>query len=285
VPDVAFVNGRFLPLADAVVSIEDRGFQFGDGIYEVLRTYGGRPFEVDAHLGRLDRSAQSLELNQPYPPARWRQLIEEGISRAAYKEAKIYLQVTRGVAPRDHTYAANLVPTTVMTVREYHPLSEAVRQTGVEVMTAEDIRWGRCDIKSLNLLANVLARQRGQKAGTFETILVKDDQVTEGAASNVILVRNGSLITAPEGPRILSGVTRAVVLQLARGAGVPIEERYPARAELYGADEVFLAGTTVEVLGVVKIDGKTIGTGQPGPVTMQLSRRLRMRTGSPAPLL
>lgn len=152
-------------------------------------------------------------------------------------------------------------------------------------MTAEDIRWGRCDIKSLNLLANVLARQRGQKAGAFETILVKDDQVTEGAASNVILVRNGSLITAPEGPRILSGVTRAVVLQLSREAGLPLEERYPSRSELYGADEVFLAGTTVEVLGVVKIDGKTIGTGQPGPVTMQLSGRLRMRTGSPARLL
>lgn len=270
-PEVAFLNGRFLPLADATVSIEDRGFQFGDGVYEVLRTYRGRPFEVEAHLARLDRSAQAIQLHQPYSRARWSQLILEGIERAAYPESKIYLQVTRGAAPRDHGYAADLVPTIVMTVRELQPIAAAVRSRGVAAMTMEDIRWGRCDIKSINLLANVLARQQAKQTGVFETILVKDGSVTEGAVSNVFVVRDRSLVTAPEGPRILSGVTRAVVLQLARDHGMSVHERYPSQADLFAAQEVFLTGTTVEVLGVVEIDGKVIGPGRPGPVTSRLA--------------
>lgn len=277
-PDVAFLNGRFLPIADAVVSIEDRGFQFGDGIYEVLRTYQGRPFQLDAHLHRLDRSAHALALKQPYPHSRWRQLVEEGISRAAYTEAKIYLQITRGVAPRDHAYASDLVPTVVMTVREFHPLPERAQTAGVNAMTVEDMRWGRCDIKSINLLANVLARQEAKQGGVFETILLRDGLVTEGAVSNVIVVRNRSLITAPEGPHILSGVTRSVVLRLASQEGLPLHERYPSQDELYGADEVFLTGTTVEVLGVIRIDGKLIGAGEPGPITRRLTERFAERT-------
>jgi len=271
VPEVAFINGRFLPLADATVSIEDRGFQFGDGVYEVIRTYHGRPFEVEAHLARLDRSAQAIQLPQPYSSARWSQLILEGIERAAYPESKIYLQVTRGTAPRDHSYAPDLVPTVVMTVRELSPLAASVKSRGGVAMTMEDIRWGRCDIKSINLLANVIARQQSKQAGVFETILIKDGSVTEGAVSNVVVVRDGSLITAPEGPRILSGVTRAVVLQLARAQGMSVHERYPSQADLFAAEEVFLTGTTVEVFGVVEIDGKLIGTGQPGPVTSRIA--------------
>jgi D-alanine transaminase len=224
VPDIAFINGRFVPLADAEVSIEDRGFQFGDGIYEVIRTYGGRPFELEAHLARLDRSAHALDFRQPYSRQQWGAHILEGIKQAGYQEAKVYLQVTRGVAPRDHAYTTDLVPTVVMTVRELRPLSGALQAAGVDAMTIEDIRWGRCDIKSVNLLANVLARQQATRARMFETILVKEGEVTEGAVSNVMAVRNGVVITAPEGPRILSGVTRGVVLQLARGPGtLPVE--------------------------------------------------------------
>jgi D-alanine transaminase len=277
-PDVAFVNGRFLPFADAVVSIDDRGFQFGDGVYEVIRTYQGRPFELDAHLARLDRSAMALDIVQPYPRARWRDLVEEGIHRAACPEAKVYIQITRGTAPREHTYGANVVPTTVMTVRELRPLSPALRASGVETITVEDLRWGRCDIKSLNLLPNVLARQRGKQAGAFETIFVRDGMVTEGASSNVVVVSDRTLRTAPEGPRILSGVTRGVVLQLARDARLSVDERSPSRSDLYQAEEVFLTGTTVEVLGVVKVDGKIIGPGEPGPLTRQLTDLLLKRT-------
>jgi D-alanine transaminase len=277
VPNVAFVNGAFMPLAEAKVSIEDRGFQFGDGVYEVIRTYKGCPFSLDAHLARLDRSAAALNLPQPYSRTDWTHHILEGIKQAAYPEAKIYLQITRGVAPRDHAYSDDATPTVVMTVREFHPLDRSVQATGVNAMTTEDIRWGRCDIKSVNLLANVLARQRVRQAGVFEAILVNGGFMTEGAISNVMVVQGGTVVTAPEGARILSGVTRAIVLDLARSAGVSVQERFVSQAELYEADEVFLTGTTVEVLAVVRIDEKTIGTGRPGPITQRLAESFTNR--------
>jgi D-alanine transaminase len=271
VPNVAFVNGAFVPLAEAKVSIEDRGFQFGDGVYEVIRTYKGRPFSLDAHLARLDRSAAALELTQPYSRAEWKRHVLEGIKRAAYPEAKIYMQITRGVAPRDHAYSDDATPTVVMTVREFHPLDRSVQAAGVDAMTTEDIRWGRCDIKSVNLLANVLARQQVKQARVFEAILVNEGLVTEGAVSNVMVVQGGTVVTAPEGPRILSGVTRAIVLDLALGEGLPIQERFVSQTDLHEADEVFLTGTTVEVLAVIRIDGKIIGDGRPGPITQRLA--------------
>jgi D-alanine transaminase len=271
VPDVAFINGAFVPLAEAKVSIEDRGFQFGDGVYEVIRTYKGSPFALETHLARLDRSAKALDLTQPYSSAEWTDHVLEGIRRAAYPEAKIYIQVTRGVAPRDHAYSAEVTPTVVMTVREFHPLDRSIQAAGVEAMTMEDIRWGRCDIKSVNLLANVLARQQVKQARVFEAILVREGLVTEGAISNVMVVHGGTVVTAPEGPRILSGVTRAVVLNLAQSEDLPVQERFVAQSELYDADEVFLTGTTVEVLAVVRIDGKVIGNGRPGPIAQRLA--------------
>jgi D-alanine transaminase len=273
VPNVAFVNGTFMPLAEARVSVEDRGFQFGDGVYEVIRTYNGRPFSLDAHLARLDRSAAALNLPQPYSHADWTHHILKGMKQAAYPEAKIYLQITRGVAPRDHAYSDDAIPTVVMTVREFHPLDRSVQATGVDAITTEDIRWGRCDIKSVNLLANVLARQRVRQAGVFEAILVHGEFVTEGAISNVMVAQGETVVTAPEGARILSGVTRALVLDLARSAGVQVQERFVSQTEIYEADEVFLTGTTVEVLAVVRIDGKVIGDGRPGPITQRLAKR------------
>jgi len=276
--ETAFINGKFLPLAEASVSIEDRGFQFGDGVYEVIRTYGGRPFNLDAHLARLNRSAEAIGLRQPYALEQWRDSIAEGLRLAAFSESKIYVQITRGVAPRDHAYAPQLEPTVVMTVRELHPLPAAVQAAGVEAMTVDDVRWGRCDIKSINLLPNVLARQQAKQAGVFEAILVKNGEVTEGSVSNVIIVEHRTLITAPQGPRILSGVTREVVLALARQEGLDVQERYPSQAQLYAASEAFLTGTTVEVLGVVRIDGKPIGRGEPGPVTLSLAKRFLEQT-------
>jgi D-alanine transaminase len=171
------------------------------------------------------------------------------------------------------------MPTVVMTVREFHPLGRLVQATGVNAMTTEDIRWGRCDIKSVNLLANVLARQQVKQARVFEAILVNGGLVTEGAISNVMVVQRGTVVTAPEGPRILSGVTRAVVLDLALAEGLPVLERFVSQADLYQADEVFLTGTTVEVLGVVRIDGKVIGDGQPGPITRRLAASFTNRVG------
>jgi D-alanine transaminase len=278
-PDVACVNGHFMALAEATVSVEDRGFQFGDGVYEVIRTYHGRPFELEAHLARLERSAHALDLPQPYSRSQWTQYVLEGIKRAAYPESKIYLQLTRGTAPRDHAFPSNATGTVVMTIREFHPLSRQVQDAGVSAIVSDDIRWGRCDIKSVNLLANVLARQQAKQAGVFETILVKDGQVTEGAVSNVMAVKGGTVMTAPEGPLILSGITRAVVLELARKGGIPVREYPIPRLELFNADELLLTGTTVEVVGVVKVDDHVIGKGCPGPITHRLAGLLRGVTG------
>lgn len=272
-PDIAFLNGRFVPWHEATVSIEDRGFQFGDGIYEVVRAYHGRPFELDAHLRRLDRSAKELSLVLPYSHADWKEWIERGLKQAGYSESKVYIQLTRGAAPRDHAFPDHPTVTTVMTIRELHPLPEKTRTAGVAARTVDDLRWGRCDIKSINLLPNVLAREEAKQAGVFEAILVKDGLVTEGSVSNVMAVQGGTLITAPEGPRILSGVTRSVVLDLAKKEGRPIRERFLSVPELYAADEVFLTGTTVEVLSVVRIDGRPIGGGVPGPITKNLAAR------------
>ena len=232
-----------------------------------------RPFAIDEHLSRLERSAQALQLSLGYTKARWIALIEEGLRRSNLPETKIYLQITRGQAPRDHPFPAELSPTTVLTFRELHPLDLSVRQAGVQAILLEDIRWGRCDIKSVNLLANVLARQRAKEAGVFEAILLRDGAVTEGSVSNVMVVQNGTILTAPEGPRILSGVTRAKVLELAKKEGIPVAETVVRREDLLGASEVFLTGTTVEVLPVVRVDGQAIGPAVPGPMTQLLSRR------------
>lgn len=278
-PDIAFINGRFLPWKEANISIDDRGFQFGDAVYEVIRTYRGSPFELIAHLARLDRSARELSLRQPYTNLQWTRWIQQGLSLARYQDAKIYIQLTRGVAPREHSFPSDILPTVVMTIRKFHPLAPEVRRAGIRACTREDLRWGRCDIKSVNLLANVLAREEAKKAGVFETILVRDGLVMEGALSNVMAVQDGVVITAPESTRILSGVTRTVVLELAKKDDIAIEERFIPVDFLYRADEVFLTGTTLEVLGVVQIDGKTIGTGQPGPLTKMLAARWALLTG------
>jgi D-alanine transaminase len=274
-PDIGFVNGQFMPLEQAAVPVEDRGYQFGDGVYEVVRTYGGAPYQLEAHLARLERSAQAIGLPLPHPLRQWAAWITEGIRRGGYADSKVYIQVTRGTAPRDHPFPAGSAPTAVMTVREMRPLSAALRETGVAAVTMEDVRWGRCDIKSINLLPNVLARQRAKEAGAFEAIFVRDGLVTEAAVSNVLAVRAGVLITAPEGGRILAGVTRAVVLALARKEGLPVEERFLTLQELRGADEVLLTGTTVEVLPVVRLDGNPVGTGKPGELTSLLFARFQ----------
>lgn len=274
-PEIGFVNGRFCPLAETVVSVEDRGLQFGDGIYEVIRTYGGHPFQVDAHLGRLERSARAIELPMPCAPAAWKSHIIEGVRLGGFSESKIYLQVTRGVAPREHAFPVGGAPTAIMTVREMGQSNEALREEGATVITVEDQRWGRCDIKSLNLLPNVLAREQARRAGVFEAIFVRNGQVLEGAVSNIILVRKGALVTAPEGDRILSGVTRGIVLELARKEGLSVQERPVLMEDLTHAAEVFLTGTTIEIMPVVRINGKDVAAGKPGEVTRLMNSRFR----------
>ncbi|MGH7228479.1 MAG: D-amino-acid transaminase [Nitrospiraceae bacterium] len=274
-PDIGFLNGRFMPLAEAMVPVEDRGFQFGDGVYEVIRTYRGVPFQLEAHLARLERSAGAIALPLPFRTTEWLGYVTEGIQLAGYAESKVYIQLTRGAAPRDHLFPVGTPPTAVMTIREMLSLDPVLSATGVPVITVEDLRWGRCDIKSVNLLPNVMARQQAKEAGAFEAIFVRAGEVIEGAVSNVMMVRSGVLVTALADERILSGVTRAVVLELARKEGIPVEERAIRVEELRGADEIFLTGTTVEILPVIGVDGVTVGTGRPGELTRLLSHRFR----------
>lgn len=278
-PDIGFVNGQFMPLGEAMVSIEDRGYQFGDGVYEVIRTYGGVTYQLEAHLERLARSARALDITEPYGAAKWTQYISHGIELAGYRESKVYVQLTRGVAPRDHVYPVSSAPSAVMSIREMHPLSPALSADGVLAVTLPDLRWARCDIKTINLLPNLLARQQAKVRGAFEAILYRAAEVTEGAVSNVMMVREGVVKTPPQSSWILSGVTRTVVLDLARKNGIGVKEEQIACDELRAADEIFLTGTTVEVLPVVKLDGKLVGDGTRGPFTARLQTLFRAALG------
>jgi D-alanine transaminase len=273
--DIAFVNGVFVPFANATVSIDDRGFQFGDGVYEVIRVYRGVPFRPAEHLARLERSARELDIALPFSSGQWTDLIMDAVQRSGYQEAKIYIQVTRGVAPRDHAYKGNLAPTVVITVRSLLPPADGLYSHGVDVITVPDLRWGRCDIKCISLLANVLAKQQAMNEGVFEALFVRDGFVLEGSTSNVMMIQGGRLITPPEGPLLLSGVTRLVALQVARESGVSTEQRPIKETELYSADEVFLTGTIIEILPVVRVNARRIGTASPGPITRELMARFR----------
>jgi len=272
-PDIAFVNDRFLPLAEARVSVEDRGFQFGDGIYELIRAYAGVPYRSVEHIARLERSAAALGLSLPFTGDRWVSLVSEAVARSGYPEAKVYIQVTRGVSPRDHAVSDPLTPTIVLTVRVLTPPDAALYAGGADVVTVPDTRWARCDIKSICLLPNVLAKERAREDGAFEALFVRDGFVLEGATSNVMVVQGGTLVTPPEGPMLLSGITRQVILTLSQKAGLPVKEQPVPKADLYAADEVFLTGTTIEVMPVARVNGRRIGAGAPGPVTRLLMAR------------
>ena len=222
-PDIAYVNGHFSALEEATIPIEDRGFQFGDGVYEVVRTYGGVPFRLYDHLARLETSARAVAIPVPLSRTDWEALIREGVQRSDFAACMVYIQLTRGVAPRAHLFPSPEKPTVVMTFREIPETDDVLRQQGVPVVTLPDLRWGRCSIKSLNLLPNVLAKQEARDAGAVEAILVKDGLVTEGCSSNVCLVRDGTIITPPLSDQLLAGVTRAVVLELAKKNGIAVE--------------------------------------------------------------
>jgi D-alanine transaminase len=271
VPEIAYVNGEFLPLERATVRVEDRGFQFADGVYEVVRTYGGKPFATDEHLARLSRSLEALELKNPLAVEQWKSIIDEGIHRSGFAEAIVYLQITRGCAPRHRGIPKDVEPTVVMTVRQLGPHATKVRETGIAVITVPEFRWGRGDIKSIALLPSVLAYQMAKKAGANDAIFVGDDDVVnESTAGNVFVVTRGRLRTPPKSMRILPGVTRDKLLEAARAAGIEaVEERF-AKSDLYAADEVFLTSTTAEVVPVVTVDGKPIGAGKTGPVSTRV---------------
>ncbi|CAK0774765.1 D-alanine aminotransferase [Gammaproteobacteria bacterium] len=263
VPPVAFLNGKFLPLSEAQVPVLDRGFLFGDGVYEVIPAYGGRLFRISEHLKRLETSLSAIRCANPYSWEQWTDLLQDLVTQNGAGDLSVYLQITRGVGPnRDHAFPENSKPTVFAMATPLASLEKY--QKGVSAILVEDIRWARCDVKSITLLANILLRQQAIDVGAFEAILVRDEQVIEGAASNVFIVREGMLITPPKGSMLLPGITRDLVLELASEYGMSAREAPISVQELRTAEEVWLTSSTREIVPVIALDGNTAGNGKPG---------------------
>ena len=265
-----YLNGQFVPPGEARVSVFDRGFIFGDGVYEVIPVVGGRLFRLAHHLSRLDASLAAIRLHNPHTPGEWSSVFNRLLAGETDGDHYIYLQITRGVAPRDHAFPPDVAPTVFAYAQplKYSPAEQLAE--GVAAVTAEDIRWRRCDIKAIALLANALLRQQAIEQSAAEAILIRDGVVTEGAASNIFVIRGERLVTPPKGPFILPGITRDLVVEIARTHGIVCDE-LPIKTEtLKSADEVWLTSSTKEILPITRIDGKPVGRGKPGPMHARL---------------
>ena len=274
-PDLpCYLNGEFTNLREAKVSVMDRGFIFGDGVYEVVPVYAGKPFRFTEHMTRLDRSLGELRISNPMSHDDWRGLVNGLIAAYASKVGKspaktdqlVYLQVTRGVAMRDHVIPAGITPTVFATSNKISPYSEADRAQGVACVSADDFRWKKAHIKSLSLAGSVLSRQMSADVGATETVMFRDGFLSEAAASNVWVVKDGAVMGAPKDNLVLEGIRYGLIEELCRADGIPFELRRISRDEVFGADELMLSSATKEVLPVTRLDGRPIGTGNPGPI-------------------
>lgn len=259
----------------ASVSVLDRGFLLGDGIYEVIPVYHGKLFRLEEHLRRLHNSLSAIDVVDPHSSEQWRQLLESLVERNSGGDLSLYLQVTRGVAERDHAYPDKVQPTIFAMVNSVAKPPADLYQKGVAAKVMEDDRWLHCNIKTISLLPNVLLRNRALKEGCAEAILVRDGMVTEGAASNVFVVIAGRVYTAPPGPQLLTGITRDLVIELLQQADIPCIERAVSREQLFDADEVWLTSSAKEVVPVTSLDGRPVGNGQPGALWMQVIKIYR----------
>jgi D-alanine transaminase len=260
-----YLNGVFLPLAEAKVSVLDRGFIFGDGIYEVIPVYGGRLFRLPHHLQRLDQSLAAIRLANPLTHPQWQHLLEELVVRNGGGDQSLYLQLTRGVADRDLRLPAD-TPPTVFAMSTPIETPPGARPAGIKAITVEDIRWQLCHIKAITLLPNILLRQQALEAGAEEAFMLRDGEVTEGTASNIFVVRNGVVTTPPKGQLLLPGVTRDLVMELCRRQQIPCEERRIPAAELRQADEIWLTSSTREIIPVTELNRQPVANGRPGPI-------------------
>jgi D-alanine transaminase len=268
---IVFLNGSFLPIEEAKVPFMDRGFMFGDGIYEGVGVLGGRLIDNDAHLERLERSLREIRIANPYTRTEWTHLQEELARRNGMEEGFIYFQVTRGVAERDFMFPENVAPTVAMFTQAKAIAAAPAAQTGIAVITVPDMRWKRRDIKSINLLAQVLAKQAAKEAGAQEAWMVEDGFVTEGGSSSAfIITKAGRIVVRPLSNAILPGITRRSLLALSEEHGIGLEERLFTVEEAYEASEAFLTSASNFVLPVVAIDGRPVADGKPGPITRKL---------------
>ena len=269
--ETAYLNGEFQPTDEVRVSPLDRGFLFGDAVYEVVPVNDGRPLLIDAHISRLGRSLEALRIANPYSATRWRELVAELTNRNGGGDLAVYIQVTRGTdTGRDHAFPDDVAPTVFAMATE---LSRYDHSAGVSVITLPDNRWGRCDIKATALLANVLARQTAGEAGALDAILLWNGDVTEGAVSSVLIVEHGEVVRRPHGNEVLPGTTTDFVVEVARASGLVCREETISEERLRAADEIWLTGATKGIVPVVRLDDEPVGGGTPGPVWRRVSER------------
>lgn len=273
-----YLNGEYSTLRHAKVSVMDRGFIFGDGVYEVVPVYAGRPFRFAQHMARLDRSLAEMRIAAPMSPPQWRELVDQliaayaqslGQSRAETDQL-VYIQVTRGVAMRDHAMPPGIVPTVFAASNRISPPSPADRANGVDCVSADDFRWKKAHIKSISLAGSVLARQMSADVGAAETVMFRDGFLSEGAAANVWVVKDGAVIGSLKDNLVLEGIRYGLIEELCREAGIPFELRRIAQGEVFAADELLLSNASKEILPVRRLDGRPIGTGAPGPIYQKL---------------
>ncbi len=263
---MVFLNGKFVPIDEARVSVLDRGFIFGDGVYELVPVYSRVPFRLDEHLARLERSLAEARIRNPHSRAQWRKFIYQLIDAQLFDDQGVYFQVTRGVAQRDHAFPKNAEPTVFMMSNPLVNPPQPQVEAGAAAVSAHDNRWLRCDIKSISLIGNVLLRQLSAEADAAETILFRDGRLTEASASNVFIVARGLILSPPKSSLILPGITYDVVAELARANDMPLEFRGVTEAEVRAADEIWVTSSSKEVLAIVSLDGRKVGEGRPGPV-------------------
>lgn len=267
-----YLNGQYMPIEEAKISVLDRGFIFGDGVYEVIPVYSRRAFRLPEHLRRLQHSLDGIKLTNPHSDAEWTRIIGELVACNDSEDQYLYLHITRGVAKRDHAFPNPPVAPTIFAMTSPLPVPPAaLLQSGIACISAADNRWLRCDIKSIALLPNVLLRQMAVDAGCAETILIRNDEfMTEGAASNIFVVKAGKLLAPPKDNLMLPGITYDVVLEIAAANGIPYEVRRVMKEEVFTADELLLTSSTKEVLAITQLDGKPVGSGKPGAMFTRL---------------
>jgi D-alanine transaminase len=268
-----YLNGQFMPLAEATIPVLDRGFLFGDSVYEVIPAYGGNLFRLEQHLQRLEGSLEAIRMRNPLPFKQWRNIMEQLLEQRPNQDQSIYLQVTRGATTgRDHAIPEGLEPTVFIMASPIPEVDPKLATEGIKAVSLDDIRWHRCNIKATALLANVLLKQRAADEQADEAILIRNGRATEGSASNLFMIRDNLLITPPKSRFLLPGITRDLVLELARDNGINSEEREIDTTELESADEIWLTSSTKEIMPVTSLDGRAVGSGRPGPLFHQLSR-------------
>jgi D-alanine transaminase len=267
---IVYLNGAMTPLSEAKIPVLDRGFIFGDGIYEVIPIYDGKPFRSAQHLARLFRSLNAIGIANPYGEQQWMSLIREVVNAHPARDQMVYIQVTRGVARRAHAFPKESIPTIFIMTNPLVLPSAEVRANGVACVSMEDKRWLHCDIKSTSLLGNVLAAQNAADNGAAESIQFRDGFLTEASSSNVWVVKNGTLMGPPKDNLILEGIRYGLIEELCAACAIPLTAQRITRDEVFAADELMLSSATKEILPVVSLDGKTIGNGEPGPIYQRL---------------